>query len=345
MNLVADDDQKIIAAGPSWYYSHVYSARFLSSSAKDTTMATGACGIDCSTCRLHRRGKCSSCGPATGGLAAAKLAAQERLLGSPCPILACARLNRLDYCLADCDQFPCENFRGGPYPFSQPFLNMQQRRRAELEKQELANRLPPQHWQTLDQRPRAEIDQLCDSVLHATGPFHLTAFNEQMRLDPGNQRVEVWQEGGWKTAPQLPSLVALVYLAQGRSSALTGRWVSPLELDCASFFKGRYELPFARVLAQFGNDPEQFLVRCRHLGATPVNDRGDVAVRLWLLPQIPIKLILWSRDDELPAALTLLFDASIEQFLPADGIWAMVQVLSDRLLADKPDEQPRNRRI
>ena len=55
----------------------------------------------------------------------------------------------------------------------------------------------------------------------------------------------------------------------------------------------------------------------------------------------------WRRAEELlslvvvvylayaPPALTILFDASIEQLLSADAIWAIVQLLSDRLLATR----------
>jgi len=91
-------------------------------------MPTGACGINCDTCRLNQRGVCSSCGSGTSEQARLKIKAQGQLLGAPCPILACARLNRIDYCLQDCDQFPCENFSGDGatvYPFSEGYLNMQ----------------------------------------------------------------------------------------------------------------------------------------------------------------------------------------------------------------------------
>ena len=88
-------------------------------------------GLACDVCKLKLLNICSSCGPGKSQLAKAKLEAQKRLLGAPCPILACASLKQVDYCLRDCDLFPCENFNCGPYPFSQSFLAMQKRRRGE----------------------------------------------------------------------------------------------------------------------------------------------------------------------------------------------------------------------
>ena len=91
-------------------------------------MATGACGINCDVCQLNLIGQCSSCGPGRSDLAARKSAAQQRILGHPCAILECARLNHIDYCPRDCPSFPCDNFSDSNYPYGKSFLDMQQRR-------------------------------------------------------------------------------------------------------------------------------------------------------------------------------------------------------------------------
>lgn len=296
-------------------------------------MATGACGINCSTCRLHLRGICSSCGPATGQLAEMKLLAQEKQLGSPCPILACARMNRLDHCLADCDQFPCENLSAGPYPFSRAFIDMQDRRRRELGRHEEGGRLPPEHWQALKGRDPMELMQLCGATSQDEGRLILTVFNQEVRVQPARTLVETRTDSGWCRAEELLSLVVVVYLAHGRNVPLAGRWVDTHQLGCSSFFQGRYALRLDRLLSLFGDAPAEFIAQALRLGGTPTGDKGDAAVRLWLLPKVPIKLILWQQDEELPAALTILFDASIEHLLPPDAIWAIVRLLEERLLA------------
>ena len=92
-------------------------------------MATGACGIDCSVCGLHVNGLCSTCGGGTSQDARDKLETQRKLLGMGCSILECAAGRKLDYCSRDCLDFPCSLFTRGPYPYSQGFLTMQERRR------------------------------------------------------------------------------------------------------------------------------------------------------------------------------------------------------------------------
>ena len=94
-------------------------------------MPTGACGVNCDVCGLRISGVCSTCGAGGSRAAEEKIAAQVRIFGIPCLILECARGKGVEYCPRDCEDFPCELFRVGPYPFSEGFLNMQERRRKE----------------------------------------------------------------------------------------------------------------------------------------------------------------------------------------------------------------------
>jgi hypothetical protein len=90
---------------------------------------TGACGINCMVCGLFRQGKCSPCASGIEPEAHDKLAAQLKLVGGTCPILACAVERKIAYCSADCEVYPCKKFMAGPYPLSQGYLEMQLRRR------------------------------------------------------------------------------------------------------------------------------------------------------------------------------------------------------------------------
>jgi hypothetical protein len=60
---------------------------------------------------------------------------------------------------------------------------------------------------------------------------------------------------------------------------------------------------------------------------------ADEAGRLLPFPRIPLYFLMWFADEEFPARLRVLFDRSIERFLPADAIWALVNRVA-RALAD-----------
>ena len=209
------------------------------------------------------------------------------------------------------------------------------RRRDELCCQEESSHLPSEHWQALRRRDRTELEQLCGVTRMDEAQLTLTVFDQEVRVQPARELVEIRAGSSWRRAGELLSLVVVVYLAYARNVPLAGRWVDKHQLGYSSFFQGRYRLPIDRLLARFGDAPDEFIERINRLGATLSGDDGDAAVRLWLLPKVPVKLILWQGDEDLPPALTILFDASIEQLLSADAIWAIVQLLSDRLLATR----------
>ena len=95
----------------------------------DEFFGTGACGVNCLTCGLAVTGRCSPCGSGLSGQAVKKLGAQLEIIGGYCPILKCAVDKKKAFCSRDCPDFPCAHFTSGPYPYSQSFLAMQQRRR------------------------------------------------------------------------------------------------------------------------------------------------------------------------------------------------------------------------
>jgi len=106
-------------------------------------MPVGACGICCDVCEFCVKGECVTCVPGTDEEGVRKK--QDSLLEyskMPCPILACAAEKKVDHCIKDCPDMPCENFRTGwqprtgpgPCPYSESFLAMFPRRRAERSK-------------------------------------------------------------------------------------------------------------------------------------------------------------------------------------------------------------------
>lgn len=91
-------------------------------------MNVGTCGMCCDTCGLLS--KCMACGSAQSKQAELKMEAQKKLLGHACQFIECAREKGLEYCSRDCNDFPCEKYRGGPYPYSEGFIGMYFRRKS-----------------------------------------------------------------------------------------------------------------------------------------------------------------------------------------------------------------------
>lgn len=43
--------------------------------------------------------------------------------------------------------------------------------------------------------------------------------------------------------------------------------------------------------------------------------RGDLSFQVWPLPRVPLSVVLWQGDEEVPAGGTLLFDSTARFYL------------------------------
>ncbi len=124
-------------------------------------------------------------------------------------------------------------------------------------------------------------------------------------------------------------LSLLWYLVSVKDIACTGR---PMKLEQIPggdiFTKGSHALPLEKVAEKFGKDKKGYIEKGRRLGAE-LATMGDVSLRLFPLPRIPVILVLWLEDEEFPARADLLFDSTCSLQLPTDIIWsvAMLTVL------------------
>lgn len=293
-------------------------------------MPTGACGINCDVCNLNLKGICSTCGSGTSDAGAAKAAAQTRILGSPCAILACAMFNRIGYCPADCGAFPCENFKSGPYPFSEAYLSMQQRRSNDNPAAYAPDgshlEVAEEYWQAAAARSSLDLGNLTFFERIGPGQFQFRFLSADVRIDLDTRRLLLPDAvGGWATCEDpLLALATVIYLKNVRQLYPLGQdIVSARELKEGHFFSGPHVFRTDPLLNRFGHDVAGFESACRALGGKPMA-MADAAFRLLPFPRLPLYFLLWAGDEEFKPRLQVLFDRAIESILPADAIWALV---------------------
>ena len=306
-------------------------------------MATGACGINCDVCQLNLLGHCSSCGPGRSVLAARKSAAQQRLLGHPCAILECARLNHIDFCPRDCPSFPCDNFTDSTYPFGQAFLQMQQRRRQQgpptVDPAGRPVEIAPSRWDALAARDLARVAGFTLTDLAPdTGRLQFAFLNRMISVDPQARCLMQPGEQGWvPLALPLLELIVLDYLSRVTCLQPLGReLVATDDLADALYFSGPSRLKTSALLSRYGDDPEGFKAAGRQLGGHQ-EAMADVAIRLTPFPRIPVYYLLWCRSREFPPRLSILFDRSVEQSIASPSIWSLVTLCSYYLIRGSAD--------
>ena len=300
-------------------------------------MPTGACGINCDVCSLNVKGICSSCGPGASREGRLKLAAQERILGAPCPILACADLKKVAFCLRDCELFPCENFENGPYPFAQGFLSMQARRRRQdppaYAPDGSAAEVDPAHWEQLARRDCTDLANLTLFTPLADRRLLFQFLNEQILVDFEERCLKRRSGSAWaKTNDSLLELATVMYLTNVSELVPMGREIVGVnDLKEGHFFRGPHELKLDPLVKRFGEDIGGFNAAAALLEGEPV-DMADAAWRLMPYPRIPLYYLLWQGDAEFRPRVRVLFDRSIEQVLAADAIWGLVNRVTQSLL-------------
>lgn len=299
-------------------------------------MPTGACGINCDVCQLNLLGLCTTCGSGKSPEAHAKKAVMESMFGKACPVLDCVILNNKEYCIRDCGQFPCENYHLDPYPFSEAYIQMQQRRRES----------PVLQLDTMG-KPIEISEDLWDLVLKKD--LNLVAANSLAREEDGSKLVfdfldqhivldlqnrvlyQRFPENDLTIDNNLLGLTALSYFAAvDRLYPMGKDLITTDDMQQAVYFSGHNRLKKEPVIRRFINDIEAFKQAGLALGGQVMN-MADAAIVLYPFPRVPVYYLFWQEQKE-DFRLSILFDRSIESVMEPPMIWGLVQLVNAYLL-------------
>jgi len=148
----------------------------------------------------------------------------------------------------------------------------------------------------------------------------------------------------WKGIAREPTfqegLVALTYLTNYKSIALSKKWVVPEELPGArTFFShGSHPPKTDAILTCWASNHPKFMSVVKRLKGVPVF-YGDEGIQIPSLPMVPIRYVFWKRDASFPPAVTLLVNATAHLFLPPDVLWALFN-LTDHTFKEELESQP-----
>ena len=180
-------------------------------------------------------------------------------------------------------------------------------------------------WEEVARKDRTE---LCNHTFFdpvAADEFQFRFLNENIRVDLSHYCLRRSRDGEWQREDDpLLTLATVIYMKNVDGVYPLGQDIVGIaDLKEGSFFTGPHELRTAALLKRFGDDPEGFRRSGMALDGQLL-DMADAAVRLLPFPRLPLYYLLWTGDVEFQPRLKVLFDRTIERFLPADAIWALV---------------------
>ncbi|RJP72756.1 MAG: DUF3786 domain-containing protein [Candidatus Abyssobacteria bacterium SURF_17] len=166
--------------------------------------------------------------------------------------------------------------------------------------------------------------------------YELKVLNDDLLIFPERKRIErISRPATENDAPPgfNAVLVSVHYLLRAREAPIAREYVAESQLtDGSFFFKGPHALPSWKIEQRFGQDGAGFIEKGKLIGGIPV-DFGDVALEFLVLPRIQIAYVLWVGDEEFPPRSRILFDASADKHFALDVVWAMCNLVTNKLLA------------
>ncbi len=171
---------------------------------------------------------------------------------------------------------------------------------------------------------------------HSSASYVLRSFGQDVRISSQNRDIVSDSPVGEflvKDLGHLSRVSILFYLIHAKDVPPSGRLVKPGELPGGEIYaKGAHVLPLQRIAEEFGDGRERFLDKGRRLGGEQW-EHGDVSLKLFPFPRVPVVLAVWEKDEEFPPDSALLFDSSCRFHLPADVLWATAMMTVEMMLA------------
>jgi hypothetical protein len=161
--------------------------------------------------------------------------------------------------------------------------------------------------------------------------INILFFNKEhmIQLEP---EVDVLRQGETEPIPVPEKILILHYLLTASGNSLKKNLITFREIPEGPFYYSAF-LKRARdpLVQTFGGEPQRLLSCGSALGAEP-DEFGDVSITLKPLPRVPLTIVLWGGDDELPPEGSILFDESVVTYLPAEDIAVLSGMVVYRLI-------------
>jgi len=162
------------------------------------------------------------------------------------------------------------------------------------------------------------------------GQYVLGFLNKEYVIDVDRRRIfpddHQQQEVGF-----LQQLCLLAYLVGAKDVPLSDKLVQPESLPGGQFFfRGFHSLPTKKLETAFGRCPERLYEIAERFGAERC-EFGDASIKLYLLPRIPVTIVIWAADDQFSARASILFDSTAADHLLLDALLTAANLAVDAL--------------
>jgi len=189
-------------------------------------------------------------------------------------------------------------------------------------------------WEQLEKLDGTETAQRAKcQYLDSPAQYIVTLLNTEYVVNPLDRNIFSRKSGSQQEeAKFLEQLCILAYLINARDLPLANKLVAGKTLPGGQFFfRGQHGLPTKKLEEAFGDNPEVLHQASTQLDAEHC-EFGDASICLYMLPRLPLTIVIWGRDEEFKARASILFDQTAASQLPLDALLAAVNLTVGALL-------------
>lgn len=176
-------------------------------------------------------------------------------------------------------------------------------------------------WQQLLELNRGKTAQRA-KCRYLPGPerYIITLLNSEYIVNiPGKQVLSVEHSSEAEFSEEL---CILAYLINSQDLSVANKLTPAQALPGGQFFfRGLHKLATEKLEEVFGQCPERLYEVVDEFGAKRCQF-GDACIELYVLPRIPLTIVIWRGDEEFGARASILFDETAAAQLPLDALWA-----------------------
>jgi hypothetical protein len=129
---------------------------------------------------------------------------------------------------------------------------------------------------------------------------------------------------------------------QGTAVRVMGKWIDCRSLQHGAVLGAHFAKTTDKLLGEFfALEREKRIARVLQWGGKPL-ELGDEGYVFRFFPRLPVAIINWRGDEELPAFSKILFDVSASNYMPTHGLAVLTEFLAHRLAHGDSDLKERN---
>ena len=169
--------------------------------------------------------------------------------------------------------------------------------------------------------------------LDETRRYVITMLSTEYSVNVADKEIfSIEADSQLRRAEFLEQLCILAYLIKAKDLPVANELVNAETLPGGQFFfRGNHRLPTEKLEEEFGGFPERLYRSIEKFGAKRC-EFGDSSIELYILPRVPITIVIWGGDDEFGARASILFDRTAGAHLLLDALLSAVNLAVKALI-------------